>query len=306
MKKKLLMLLASSMLLGACAQNTNSSSEENQSSSENSSSSIEHSSSNEESSSSEESSKEEYHIDKRMVGRWYINSSNNNVLPINGIFDIAEDDTLAIGERTLTLSGKYDGYEGTYKFVYGSIAFIVSYDEDHDYLDWAYQNVNDADFGFAAKTPVQDSKYDYEGDTFPMEMSKEYLGTTLDLPAVNFEATSYAVQLFESSLYNVKCADIVCFGATTAKTANYLTLLLENDYTFYYTSGGEKVTYVANTKISEGTFFIGYDAAKTYALRIIFYTGDTKAENEMHIFLYNYSDKIAGITEQTGNSGESL
>ncbi len=307
MKKNLLLLLATSMLLGSCAQPASSSSSNednssvssNESSSENSSSSEESSSSNEDS-----SSKEEYHVDERMIGRWYINGSNANILPINGIFDIAADDTLAIGERVLTLTGNYDGFEGTYKFVYGSIVFIVSYDEENDYLDWGYQNGSQADFGFATKTPVSDSKYDYEGDTFPMEMAKEYLGTTLDLPALTFEANSYALQNFESSLYNnAKCSDIICYGASTAKTANYLTSLLENDYTIFYKSGADNVDYIANTKISEQTFYIGYDSSKTYALRIIFYPGDTKAENEMHIFLYNYDDKIVGITE---NSGENL
>lgn len=288
MKKKLLILLASSMLLGACTQNTESSSsqEENSSTSTNESSSESSETSSEESSesdssSSEDSSSEELHIDPKFVGRWYINSSNEGVFPINGIFDIYENDTLAIGQVTLTLKGHYDGFEETYKFVYGSISFIVSYDEDHDYLDYGYDNTNESDFGFASKNPVKDPNYDYY-DSFPMKQAKEYLGTTLDLPALTFEAKSYGIMLFTSSLYNVKCADIVCYGASTAKTANYLQALLDNEYTMTYTGG----------KISEETFYSGWDKDKTYSVRIIYYPGDSKDLNEMHIFLYNYSEEI--------------
>lgn len=289
MKKKLLILLASSMLLGACTQNTESSSSKeenssistNESSSQSSETSSSSETSTEESSESDSSSSEELHIDSKFVGRWYINSSNEGVLPINGIFDIYENDTLAIGQVTLTLKGHYDGFEETYKFVYGSISFIVSYDEDHDYLDYGYDNTNESDFGFASKNPVKDPSYDYY-DSFPMEQAKEYLGTTLDLPALTFEANSYGIMLFTSSLYNVKCADIVCYGASTAKTANYLQALLDNEYTMTYTGG----------KISEQTFYSGWDKDKTYSVRIIYYPGDSKDLNEMHIFLYNYSEEI--------------
>ncbi len=275
MKKNLLLLLASSMLLGACTGNSQESSSPNQASS--SSEAI----SSEESSSEESSSSQELHIDTRLVGTWYINSSTTGTLPINGIFTVNADDTLEIGERTLTLSGHYETYEETYKFVYGSISFIISYDEDHDYADYAYQNTNESDLGYAAKTPVQSSKYDYEGDTFPMTQSKEYLETSLDLPT--FTATSYAVQLYTSPLYEVKCADIVCFGATLATTSAYLQTLLDDNYELSYKSG----------TISEQTFYTGHDSAKTYSLRVIFYKGDTAAENEAHIFLYNYNEKIA-------------
>ncbi|HBN00367.1 MAG TPA: hypothetical protein DD384_03945 [Firmicutes bacterium] len=221
------------------------------------------------------SSKEELHIPVEMVGTWYITSSQMGVLPVNGIFEISGDDTLLIGERTLSLNGNYAGYEEAYEFVYKSIHFIVSYDAEKNGIDWGYQNGENQDFGFAESEPLSNS-YDYEGEEYPMNQIKEYLSTTLDVPAM--AASSYKLKLYESSLYSAKCAALEISTTTLEDTIGYVAALVNEGYTF--SKNGEE--------IKDDVFTAGYDANKVYSLRIIYFPD----EKETNVFFYNYNAKI--------------
>lgn len=231
--------------------------------------------SSEEFSSSLPSSEEKLHIPSPMVGTWYISSSQMGVLPLNGIFEIFENDTLSIGERTLSLQGHYAGYEEAYEFVYNSIHFIVSYDEEKSGIDWGYQNGEDQDFGFALSEPLS-NKYDYEGEDYPMAQIKEYLGTSLDVPTM--KGTPYKLKLYTSSLYNAKCAALEIGATTLEETITYISTLTEGGYVFSK-NGAD---------IKNDTFTVGYDANKTYSLRIIYFSD----ANETDVFFYNYNENI--------------
>ncbi len=265
MKKKTIpaLVLISSFFLGACngsAESSSLTSEESKSSS---------------SSESSSSNEETLTIPSVMVGRWYIYSSSAGVLPLNGIFDINENNTLSIGERTLTLSGHYAGYEETYKFVYGTITFIVSYDEEKDGIDWGYTNASTSDFGFATRTYI-DNFYAYEGNKFPMEQIKKYLGTTLDIPV--YENDSYKLKFFTSYFTNDKCASIELADTTADKTLAYINLLKENGYTFY--ADVEKIT--------SQKAYVSYDSTKTYTIRIIHFADDSETD----IFVHPYCESL--------------
>ncbi len=220
-------------------------------------------------------SQAEISIPEEMVGRWYIISSTTGVLPLNGIFDICGDDTLEIGERTLELAGHYAGYEESYLFTYGTIKFIVSYDASKKGIDWGYQNGETYDLGFASSEPLSNG-YDYEGDTFPMDKINEYLGTSGSIKAM--ESSTYRLKLFTSSLNNLKCASVEVSETTLKKTMDYISELIKDGYSFPAYGGS----------LSSGSFAIGYDASKTYLLRIIFFSEDEEAD----IFIYNYDETL--------------
>lgn len=268
-KTPLILLLTAAAMLASCSQGGNSAS----SSSEKKSPSSDSISSNASSSGSEskDSSSEALHVLPEMVGRWYIYSSSAGVLPINGIFDIADDDTLAIGEVVLSLAGNYAGFDDTYLFTYGTIQFIVSYDAEKKGLDWGYQNVDTYDFGFATSTPVSDG-YDYESSDYPMAMINEYIGTSGEVPA--YASSTYKLKLFNSSLNNKPSGDLEIPSTSLLAVKAYLDALVDGGYTF--------PTYSGETAAS--TFYVGYDADKVYTLRIIYFADDQEA----HVFYYAY------------------
>ncbi len=267
-KKPFVLLFAASALLASCgqggSQNSSASSSQAQSSQASSSSS-------EEPISSSTSSSQTLHVTEEMVGRWYIYSSSAGVLPINGIFDINDDDTLDIGQVTLSLSGNYANFDDTYLFTYGTIQFIVSYDASNKGLDWGYQNGDTYDFGFATDTPVS-SGYNYEGSEYPMAMINEYIGTKGEVPA--FASSTYKLKLFNSSLNDKPSADLEIPSTNLDAVKTYLDTLVENGYTFSTYSG---------TAVSQ-TFYVGYDADKTYTLRVIYFADNSEA----HVFYYSY------------------
>lgn len=269
MKKKLPLLLATSLMLVGCVDHpsTSSSSNEDDSSSENTSSSTD----------------ETLHVQSEMVGTWYISSVTEGLFEINSIFKINANDTLEIGQRTLTLQGHYENFEETYKFVYGTITFIASYDAEHKGIDWGYKNGNDADMGFAQSEPVSDViKYDYEGTEYPLSKIKEYLETALDIPSP--DGSQYRLQLYISALYSdAKCAYLGVQGYTTKQTLTYLKVLQTSGYTFYSS---------LPSKVSNDTFYTCYDETKTYSIRIHHYAKTSNDPEEMSIFIYKYDEKI--------------
>ena len=276
MKTKLLLLLTIPLLLASCQKaETNSSS---LSSSEDNSEYVDSSENSKENTSSEE----ELHIDKKMVGTWYITSSSMGILPVNGIFEIFSNDTLAIGSRTLNLQSLYAVYEGAFEFVYGTIHFIASYDEDKNGIDWGYINGTDQDFGFAESQPI--TQYDYEGEDYPMDKINEYLGTTGNVPA--YEASYYYLDLYESSLYDgAKSADLEIRGASAETTAAYISKLIGEGYTFSTFTGS----------VTDRVFYHGYDPEKMYSLRIVFFKESTPEECEADIFFYNFNTAITEV-----------
>ncbi len=273
MKKKLPLLLATSLMLVGCVDHTSASSSSNSPSSEETSSQESSSSSNDET----------LHVQSEMIGTWYISSVMDGLFEINSIFKINADDTLEFGQRTLTLQGHYENYEETYKFVYGTITFIASYDAEHKGIDWGYKNGNDADMGFAQSEPVSDEiKYDYEGTEYPISMIKKYLETSLDIPTPN--GSNYRLQLYTSSLYsNAKCAYLGVQGYTTKQTLTYLKSLQGSGYTFYKD---------LPSKVSNDTFYTCYDESKTYSIRIHHYEKTSSEPEEMSVFIYKYDEKI--------------
>lgn len=280
MKTKLILLFTVPFLLAGCHDIDGSSSSVEES--DTSSSSEEESSSEE--SSSQESTDIDLHVTDNMVGTWYMSSTTNGLFEINSIFKINANDTLEFGTRTLTLKGHYENYEETYEFVYGTIHFIASYDVDHKGIDWGYKNGDNADMGFALSEPVDDkTKYDYEGNEFPMDKTKEYLGTTLDIPTA--ESDSYRLQLYVSPLYDKpKVACLFVLNFTAKQTLAYLKTLQENGYTFYKD--------LPSKEVSNETFYTCYDAAKTYSIRIHHWAKDGDEPEQMTLHIYNYQEQI--------------
>lgn len=270
MKKQFIYSLTATLLLTSCI-NDSSSSEI---------SAIESESSISENSSSSSEESIEIDVPSVMVGTWYVHSSNMGEIPVNGIFTINENKTLDIGQRTLSLYGNYENYEDSYEFIYGTIHFIVSYDEDHKMIDWGYQNGNTYDMGTAGSEPLTENTYEYEGAEYPMNKINEYLGTSGNVPA--FEADYYYLDLFSSS-YASKAAMLEIDGTTTTETATYIQTLIDAGYTFYKEFGGT---------VTAGTFYVGYDSNKIYTLRIIYYSEDKAEDCETDIFYYAYSESI--------------
>ena len=118
--------------------------------------------------------------------------------------------------------------------------------------------------------------YDYEGESYPMSQIKEYLGTSLDVPAM--KGTSYKLKLYASSLYNAKCAALEISSTTLEETIAYISALTEGGYVF--SKNG--------TNVKNDAFTVGYDADKNYTLRIIYFSD----ANETDIFFYNYNANI--------------
>ncbi len=274
MKTKLILLFTVPFLLAGCHDIDGSSSSVEESDT---------SSSSEEESSSEESTDIDLHVTDNMVGTWYMSSTTNGLFEINSIFKINANDTLEFGTRTLTLKGHYENFEETYEFVYGTIHFIASYDEDHKGIDWGYKNGDNADMGFALSEPVSDEiKYDYEGDEFPMSKIKEFLGTTLDIPTA--ESDSYRLQLYVSPLYSANCAYLGVQNFTAKQTLAYLKALQEAGYTFYKD--------IPSKTVSDDTFYTCYDSTKTYSIRVHHWAKNGSDPEEMSLHIYKYQEQI--------------
>ena len=274
MKKNVLLITLPALLLLSCSGGENSlSSSISGSDSDLSSSEVSPSlSPNDE---SDLSSSEDIHIPSEIVGTWYITSTFNGVLPLNGIFDITSEDTLLIGEQTLSLSGHYEE-ESDFLFVYGTINFIVSYDAEKDGVDWGYQNGETWDMGFSSSEPLS-TKYAYEGASFPLAMINDYLSTDGDIPAMS--AGTYKLRLYNSSLYDADVAAVEMMGTTLQGTMDYIAALQEAGFVF--------PSYLGS--LSASSFAEGYDQSKTYFVRIIFFENED-IEDETDLFVYNYSD----------------
>ena len=98
---------------------------------------------------------EEIPFDSRIVGTWYVFTSTNGVIPMNYSFTVNEDKTMTLSNYTLTWKGLYSGFEGTHLFKFGTISFILSYDDTkgNEGVDWGYINTNEQDLGFARNIP---------------------------------------------------------------------------------------------------------------------------------------------------------
>ena len=198
---------------------------------------------------------------------------------MNYSFTVNEDKTMTLSNYTLTWKGLYSGFEGTHLFKFGTISFILSYDDTkgNEGVDWGYLNTNESDMGFAKSTPY--SKYEYNGKRFPNAEIKEYFNTTLDVPV--YENDHYYLDLFESALYDCKSADIELRDTTFSKFKAYLHQLEEAGYTF-------------NSPLPDGdswktdTFYIAYDSTKTYSVRCIYFGEDNQAD----IFVYKYMENL--------------
>lgn len=274
-KKPLILLISAAAILASCSQGgqTASSSESSSESSSQTSSTQESASSEE--SSSEQSSSEPLHVAEEMIGRWYITSSSFGVLPLNGIFDIAEDDTLAIGQVVLSLKGNYAGYEDTYFFTYGTISFTVSYDADKKGLDWGYQNASEYDIGFASSEPINNG-YAYEGSEYPMDKINSYIGTSGNVPA--YASSTYKLKLF-TSYYNSKpCGGLEIPSTSLDAFKAYIETLLNSGYTFPAYTG----------EVSRDKFYVGYDEDKVYTLRMIYFSDDKEAD----VFYHAYDESL--------------
>ena len=215
-------------------------------------------------------------FDTNLIGTWYINSSSTGTVSINLPFTVNDDETVDLGGQNFELDGYYGEYTNVFQFSYGKYYFMISYDDSDDEVDWAYQHGDDYDFGYACKTENQTGTYDYVGEDWPMDVINTYLGTSGSIPA--FDAEKYYVDLFNSSIYNCKSADIEMHDTTLESTKEYINILINNGYTFYLYS---------ESSLKSGTFYVGYDSDKTYTLRIINFD-----DSESHIFVYKYNENI--------------
>ncbi len=217
-------------------------------------------------------------FDTNLIGTWYINSSSTGVVSINLPFTVNEDKTVDLGGQNFSLDGYYANYENVFQFSYGTYYFNISYDEDNDEVDYAYQHGTDEyDFGYAAKTKNETGTYDYTGKDWPMDQINTYLGTTGSVPSMS--ADMYYVDLFISSIYNVNSADIEIKNSSLEALTTYLNTLLNEGYTF---------SNYTKDKAKSDTFYTGYDASKTYTLRVRYFSEDA----ESHIFIYKYNENI--------------
>lgn len=223
---------------------------------------------------------EELKFDDRLVGEWYVHTSSYGVIPTNFPFEINSNRTLTLANYTLNLQGLYANFEGAYLWTYGSIQFITSYDdtEGREGVDWGYINTNEQDLGFARNIPW--SKFEYQGEEFPNELIKEYLGTSLDIPTFDSEEHCiYKLDNFVSALYECKCSDIEIGNIEKPIFSDYLAKLVSLGYVFN--------SYDQNN-IKSDDFYVAYDPTKTYSFRIIYFGEDRQVD----IFVYNYMEKL--------------
>jgi len=216
-------------------------------------------------------------FDKNLIGLWYINSSSTGMVSINLPFTVNENETVDLGGQNFTLDGYYAEYTNVFQFSYGTYYFIIEYDATSDDVNYAFQHGEDYDFGYAARTQNETGTYDYIGEEYPMDKINTYLGTEGNVPSMSTD--KYYLDLFNSSIYNAKCADIEIRNSSLDAFTTYLNSLLEEGYIFSnYTKDNGK----------SDVFYIGYDSSKTYTLRARYFSDGS----ESHIFVYKYNENI--------------
>lgn len=223
----------------------------------------------------------EFHFDDRLLGVWYINTSFTGAMAINTKLEVKED-TLLIYKNdtqynTLNLMGYYAGYEGAYEYKLGYNQFIISYGEDET-IDWGfsykYKEDEYNDMGEGSREKL--SPIDYEGEDFPMEMINNYLNTTGNITPIISDY--YYLDLFMSSVYSAKCAEIMVKGAGTDRLKTYLDTLISEGATFKNYSG----------EVISNEVYVGYDKNQIYSYRF----WNNPVDNEIDLFIYKYNSNI--------------
>lgn len=270
MKKNILVIIGI-LLLSGCSKNNNSSSLIYT----NTSSKISSLSSNTDSNNTNKEYNSSNNIDyskfdKSLIGTWYVHSSWTGLLEINTPIIIKDTYEVQIYNVDFSYIGIYENFEGTCLFENsnGSMKFIASSDEE-GVLDWGlFDSLGNQDIGVArVEKHVSGIAYSYEGQEWPINQIKEFMGTTLDLPI--YKHDYYYLFTGLSQVYDdAKYCMIDLYGVTTTARDDYIKLLEDNGYVF------EELN---------SSFYQGYDETKTYAIKL------SQNENNMCIFVYYYN-----------------
>ncbi len=209
-------------------------------------------------------------FDENLIGKWYVNSNNMDVLPINTEFEIFDDYTLKIQDINFDFVGLYEEYEGACQFISESknTTFIASFDEG--VINWGLIDINGtSDIGVAGKEPIEIGfKYDYVGPDWPMEKINEWLELEGNIPS--YPSSEYSLLNSISQIYDEKYAMIDIFDAPDNSSQEYINMLEEEGYNFSQQKDGFG-------------FYVGHDAEKKYSLRIQYF-----GEGNLTVFIYNY------------------
>lgn len=273
MKQNILVIIGI-LLLSGCSKNSNSSSLIYT----NTSNKISSLSSNTDSNNSNNTNKEsnssnniDYSkFDTSLIGTWYVHSSWTGLLEINTPIIIKDTYEVQIYNVDFSYIGIYENFEGTCLFENsnGSMKFIASSDEE-GVLDWGlFDSLGNQDIGVArVEKHVSGIAYSYEGQEWPINQIKEFMGTTLDLPI--YEHDYYYLFTGLSQVYDdAKYCMIDLYGVAPTARDDYIKLLEDNGYVF------EELN---------SSFYQGYDGTKTYAIKL------SQNENNMCIFVYYYN-----------------
>lgn len=209
-------------------------------------------------------------FDKNLVGIWYVHSSWAGLLEINTQIIIKDTYEVQIYNMEFSFVGIYENFDGACLFenASGSIKFIASSDEE-GVLDWGlFDSIGNQDIGVArVEEHISGIAYSYEGEEWPIEQIKDFMGTSLDLPI--YEHGYYYLFTGLSQVYDdEKYCMIDLYEVSSTAREDYTKILEDNGYVF------EK---------SNSNFYQGYDETKTYAIKLSQY------EDNMCIFIYYYS-----------------
>lgn len=276
MKKNILVIIGI-LLLSGCSKNSNSSSliytntsNKISSLSSNTDSNNSNNSNNTNKESNSSNNIDYSKFDTSLIGTWYVHSSWTGLLEINTPIIIKDTYEVQIYNVDFSYIGIYENFEGTCLFENsnGSMKFIASSDEE-GVLDWGlFDSLGNQDIGVArVEKHVSGIAYSYEGQEWPINQIKEFMGTTLDLPI--YKHDYYYLFTGLSQVYDdAKYCMIDLYGVTTTARDDYIKLLEDNGYVF------EELN---------SSFYQGYDETKTYAIKL------SQNENNMCIFVYYYN-----------------
>lgn len=208
-------------------------------------------------------------FDDNIVGTWYVHQGMCGLANINDEIIIKDNYTATFMNIDFSYVGIYEGFEGTclFRSAKGTVDFVASCD-DKGNLDWSISDlIGNFDYGYASKEKhISGIPYSYEGTRWPIENIKDYLKTSVDIPA--FDHTYYYLYTGVSALYN---DDIYCmidlYGVSNNAKEEYTSLLENNGYIFTRDSN---------------SFNIGYDSTKTYAIKL------SQNNDNFCIFVYYY------------------
>ena len=192
------------------------------------------------------------------------------ILDLNTEIIITNTYEATIQDIHFNFVGLYENYEGACLFESDSgVTKLIASTQEEGVLDWGIVDIqNNQDFGVARlEKHISGIAYSYEGENWPMDKIKEYLGTSKDIPI--FEHNYYYLftgisQLYDDSDYCM----IDLFGVSENAREEYTQKLIDAGFVI---------------SKEDSTFYTGYDQDHIYAIRLKQYS------DNLCIFLYHYS-----------------